>query len=73
MPKLREAMVFLNLVVKEESVHENGVLTLDDANTRLFVSNDEAKLVVEELSLGYDMLTHLEARVVVARRVECAS
>lgn len=64
-------MVFLNLPIKESmDKDEKGVVALDDVNDRLFVSNDEAKAVVEELSLGFDLLTHQDARAIVQRRVE---
>jgi hypothetical protein len=57
-------MRLLNLPVESEG----GGLTLKQASDRVFVDNDEARKVLEELQL--ESLTPQNARYILQRRVE---
>jgi hypothetical protein len=62
MPKLKEAVVLLAL----PDVKQDNVMSFDDAFSRSFTDNAEAKKVLEEL--GLEVITHVEARHVLDRR-----
>ena len=64
MTTLHEGMRLLNLPVETEG----GDLTLKQASDRVFVDNDEARKVLEELQL--ESLTPQNARYILQRRVE---
>lgn len=66
MPRLREGAELLNLPV----VERDGVMSLKMAYDRVFSDNAEAKKVIDEL--GFSTLTHIEARLVLQRRVEAS-
>lgn len=69
MAALHEGMQLLNLPVEIEGEGEgaNG-MTLKQASDRVFVDNDEARKVLEEL--GLEFLTPQNARYILQRRVE---
>jgi hypothetical protein len=64
MPRLREALVLLNLPEKAEE----GGLAYGEAYERVFADNTKAKELLE--GLGFRTLTYLEARQVLERRQE---
>jgi hypothetical protein len=64
MLKLQEGVSLLNL----QNNPQDGSLSFMDAFNRIFQDNDEAKLVLEEL--GLQIITHIEARRILQRRVE---
>jgi len=64
MATLHEGMRLLNLPVEMEG----GGLTLKQASDRVFVDNDEARKVLEELQ--FESLTPQNARYILQRRVE---
>lgn len=87
MPRLAEALELLSLpmestgddgevegpaVVAQPSASEvNGNLTLQEAEDRIFRSNEDARLVLEELGLYH--LGESEARELVGKRIELGS
>ena len=66
MPKLREGAQLLNLPV----VAKDRLMSVSNAYNRVHSSNAEAKKVIDEL--GFSTLTHIEARLVLQRRVEAS-
>jgi RAD50-interacting protein 1 len=64
MPKLREAIVLLNLPDKAQE----GLMSFSDAYDRAFASNAQAAEVMEELN--FKSLTYIEVRQVLGRRQE---
>lgn len=65
MASLQDGMRLLNLPVESDG----GDLTLKEASDRVFMDNDEARRVLEELQL--DALTQPQnARYILQRRVE---
>jgi len=66
MLKLKEGAHLLNLPL----VAREGTMSLQEVNDRIFVSNSEAKQVLEEL--GLTSLDYMSARQVIQRRVECS-
>ena len=64
MSHLQDGIRLLNLPLEKEE----GTLTLKEASDRVFVDNDEARKVLEELNL--EALTPPNARYILQRRIE---
>lgn len=67
MAALHDGLQLLNLSVEIEGECASGI-TLKKASDRVFVDNDEARKVLEELQL--ESLTPQNARYILQRRVE---
>lgn len=69
---LREGMQLLNLPTAASADNPDGstsgLLTLKEASDRAFTNNDEARKVLEDL--GLEVLTPVNARYILQRRVE---